>query len=154
MFLLGQDTLIDNDPVFPTEIEKAGESHLLWIRTPPGKDFFCCRINSNPVDFLVFDNGYEASRNRSIFNHRLYARRNYPEKLIILWGNVYFSKTINGMVYRELSRDEVCQALRSDIGISKNLLNEWIVSGCLEATFEIPTGPPPPVNTTKPPSQR
>ena len=154
VFLLGQDTIIENDPVFPAEIEKEGESHLLWMQTPPGKDFFYCRINSNPVDFLFFNEGYEASRDRSIFNQRLYARKNYPDKLIILWGNTYVLKTINGVDYRELSRDEVCLALRNDIGISENLINKWIVAGCLEASFGKPTGPPPPPLTIKPPSQR
>ncbi len=154
VFPLGQDTIIENDPVFPAEIEKEGESHLLWMLTPPGKDFFYCRINSNPADFLVFDNGYEASRNGSIFNQRLYARRNYPGKLIILWGNAYFAKTINGIDCRELTRDEVCQTLHSEIGISEKLINEWVALGCLEASFEIYSGPTPPPVTIKPPSQR
>ena len=154
VLLLEQETLIQRDSVFPVELEKDGESHLLWMQTPPGNDFFYCRIISTPVEFLVFDERYEASRDRSIFNQRLYARKNYPGKLIILWGNAYFSKTINGIDYRELSRDEVCQALRSDIGISENLINEWVISGCLDASFEKPSGSPPPLITLKPPSLR
>jgi arylamine N-acetyltransferase len=154
VFPLSGNTIIGNDVVFPAEIEKDGESYLLWIQTPPGKDYFYCRINSNPVDFLVFDKGYESSRERGIFNQRLYARKNYPGKLIILWGNAFFSKTINGIDLRELSGDELCEALKSDIGITDSLINEWINAGCLEASFEKPSGTPPPPVTIKPPSQR
>lgn len=154
VLLLEQDTFIQSDPVFPVEIEKEGESHLLWMLTPPGKDFFYCRIISNPVEFPIFEERYEASRERSIFNQRLYARRNYPGKLIIIWGNTYFSKTSKGLENYELSRDEVCQALRKDIGISDKLINKWVNAGCLNASFEKPTGSPPPIVTLKPPSQR
>lgn len=154
VFPLSQDTIIQNDIVYPAEIEKEEESHLIWIQSPPGNDFFYCRIIINPVEFTIFDERYEASRERSIFNQRLYARRNYPGKLIILWGNSYFSKTLNGIEHKELSGDEVCQALRSEIGISEKLINEWVNAECLDASFEKPAGPPPPVITIKPPSQR
>ena len=154
ILLLEQDTFIQSDPVFPVEIEKEGESHLLWMQTPPGNDFFYCRIISNPVEFPIFDQRYEASREHSAFNKQLYARRNYPGKLIIIWGNTYFSKTIKGVEHYELSRDEVCQALRKDIGISDKLINEWVNAGCLNASFEKHTGSPPPIVTLKPPSQR
>ncbi len=154
VFPLTERTIIGNNPVFPIEIEKDGESHLLWMQTPPENDFFYCRINSSPVDFQVFDQGYEASRGKSIFNQRVYARRNFPGKLIRIWGNTFVSKTVDGIEYRELSRDEVCEALKSDIGISESLINKWINAGCLEASFEKPSGPPPPPVTLKPPSQR
>ena len=154
VFLIGQDTLIENDPVFQAEIEKDGESHLLWMQTPPGNDFFYCRILSNPVEFPVFDEGYEESRERSIFNQRLYVRRNYPGKIIILRGNTYFSKTIEGIEQRELSGDEVCHTLQKEIGISRKLINDWVISGCLDASLEKPSGPPPPPLKIKPPSQR
>lgn len=151
---LGQETIIQNDSVFPVEIEKERESHLLWLQTPPGKDFYYCRIISNPVEFSVFQEGYESSRERSIFNHKLFARRNYPGKLIVLWGNSYFSKTINGIEIHDLSRDEVCQTLHRDFVISERLINEWVNSGCLDASFEKHSGTPPPPVTIIPPSLR
>lgn len=154
VFLLGHDTIIENNPVFPAEIEKDGDSHLLWLLTPPGKSFFYCRVNSNPVDFLVFDNGYEKSRDHSIFNQRLYARRNFSEKLIVLWGNLYYVKTIMGIECHELTREEVCRTLHIEFGISEKLLNEWVACGCLEASFEIYSGPAPPHVPIKPPSLR
>ena len=151
---LDHRTFIHNDPVFPVESEPDGESQMVWTMTPPGRDYFYCRMISDPVEFSLFDERYEASREQSIFNQRLYARRNYPGELIILWGNVRFSKTVKGIEHRELSRDEVCKALGRDIGISDNLINEWVHSGSLNASFEPLTGAPPTSLVRKPPSQR
>ena len=151
---LDQRTIINDDPVYPVESEPDGASHLVWMLTPPGSDYFCCRVQGDPVDFSLFEERYEASRERSIFNQRLYARRNYPGELVILWGNARFSKTASGLERRELSGEELCDALTRDIGISGSLVNEWVASGSLEASLEPPTGPPPPPLAGKPPSQR
>jgi arylamine N-acetyltransferase len=151
---LDQGTFIHDDPVYTLESEPDGDSHLIWMQTPPGGDYFYCRIAGDPVEFSFFDERYEASREKSIFNQRLYARRNYPGQLIILWGNTRFSKTVKGIEGRDLSREEVCRALEKDIGISHSLVNEWVSSGSLEASFEPPSGALPPPQTRKPPSQR
>ncbi|MDP1622486.1 MAG: arylamine N-acetyltransferase [Bacteroidales bacterium] len=151
---LDHSTFIHNDPVFPVESEPDVASHLVWMLTPPGNDYFTCRIIGDQVGYSLFEDRYEASRERSIFNQRLYARRNYPGELIILWGNTRFSKTAKGVENLELSRDELCNALHRDIGISENLINEWIASGCLDASFEPFSGQPPPAVGGKPPSQR
>jgi arylamine N-acetyltransferase len=151
---LDHATFIHGDPVFPVESEPNGASHLIWILTPPGSDYFYCRIPGDPVEVSLFDERYEASRERSIFNQRLYARRNYPGELIILWGNTRFSRTVKGTEHHDLSRDELCKALEKDIGISDSLINEWVGSGSLDASFEPPSGPPSPPSAMKPPSQR
>jgi arylamine N-acetyltransferase len=151
---LDHKTYFYENPVFPVESEPDGASHLVWILTPPGSEYFYCRINSEPVKFSLFDERYEASREKSIFNQRLYARRNYPGELIILWGNTRFSKTVSGIEHHDLTRDEVCKALETDIGISDNLIQEWVSSGSLEASFEPPSGPAPVPSALKPPSQR
>lgn len=151
---LDHSTFIHDDPVFPVESEPNGASHNVWIVTPPGKDYSYCRMMGDPVDFSTFRERYEASRGIGIFNQRLYARRNYPSELIILWGNVRFSKTIRGIEHSELSRDEICKALNRDIGISDNLINEWVDSGSLDASFEPPSVPPSPPSVRKPPSLR
>ncbi len=151
---IGQGTFIHNDPVVPVELEPQEGSHLVWIKPLPGNEYFYCRMISEPVSYSLFTEGYEASRTGSIFNQRLYARRNYPGEMILLWGNARFSKTIHGIECRELSRDELCEALHRDIGISYPLINEWAASGSLDDSFEKPSGQRPPAVTIKPPSQR
>jgi len=145
---------IGNDPVFPVEWERDGASHLLWLLTPPGSEFYYCRMTADPVDISFFEERYEATRERSIFNQRLYARRNYPGELILLWGNTRFSRTVSGLERRDLSRDDLCHALRSDIGISDVLIHEWAAAGGLEASFEPSSAPSAAPITLKPPSQR
>lgn len=151
---LGHGTVINRDPVFPVELETGGSSPLLWIRTPPGDEYFYCRIITDPLEFAVFDERHEASQTGSIFNQRLYARRNFPGELIVLWANARYSKILHSIEHRELTRDELCEALHTDIGISYSLINEWAATGSLEASFEKPSGPKPPAVTVKPPSQR
>lgn len=151
---LGQGIFIHNDPVLPVELEPQETSNLVWIKPLPGNEYFYCRMISDPVSYSLFQEGYEASRTGSIFNQRLYARRNYPGELIVLWGNTRFSKTIHGIDCRELSPDELCEAMHRDIGISYSLINEWAASGSLENSFEKPSGQRPPAITSKPPSQR
>jgi arylamine N-acetyltransferase len=151
---LGQETIIHNDPVCPVELEAAESSHLLWIVTPPNEEYFYCRMKSDAVDFSVFEERYEASRTTSVFNQRLYAKRNHPGRMVVLLGNARYSKTSNGIEHSELSREELCAALHRDIGISYSLINEWEACGGLDACFEKPSGSRPPANTLKPPSQR
>ena len=151
---LDHRTYFYENPVFPVESEPDSDSHLVWMLTPPGSDYFYCRITGDPVEFSLFNERYEASREKSVFNQRLYARRNYPGEMIILWGNTRFSKTVKGIEHRDLTQDEICKALETDIGISDNLINDWVGSGSLDASFEPPSGPPLPPLTRKPPSQR
>ena len=154
IFPLSNEAIIQNDPVIPIEMETDASTYLLWMKTPPSEDYYCCRLVSEPVEFSIFEERYEASRTTSVFNQRLYAKRNHPGKLIVLWGNSRFSKTINGIEHRELTKDELCESLHVDIGISYSLINEWAACGGLDASFEKPSGPRPPAATMKPPSQR
>ena len=154
IFPLGEETIIQNDPVFPVELEPGEASHLLWLKTPPNEDYFYCRIIGDPISFSVFEERYEASRTASIFNQRVYAKRNYPDKMIVLWGNARYLKTVNGIEHRELSKDELCESLHHDIGISYTLIDEWATSGGLDASFEKPSGPLQSAIPLKPPSRR
>jgi arylamine N-acetyltransferase len=154
IFLLGEETILKQDPVYPVELEAVEGSHLLWLLTPPNEEYFYCRLKTNPVDFSIFEKRYEASRTSSIFNKRLYARRNYPDKMIILWGNSRFTKTINGVDHKDLTKEELCESLHDDIGISDTLISEWANSGGLNASFEKHSGSPPPPITLRPPSLR
>ncbi|MEI6899258.1 MAG: arylamine N-acetyltransferase [Bacteroidota bacterium] len=145
---------IGNDPVYPVEVEPDIDSHLIWMLTPPGPSYFYCRLLNDAVSEDFYLQNYEQSRDKGIFNQRLYARRNTPEKLIILFGNTRFSKTSEGVEVTPLTRDQVCDSLKKEIGISSKLIEEWVSTGALEASFEPMAGSPPPPLARKPPSQR
>lgn len=149
---LAEETFLHDDPLAPVEIEAADESHLIWFWTPTG--YLPCRLLLDLVDLPFYQERYEASRERSPFNQRLYARRNAPGEARLLRGNVRTVTTAAGTESRTLTPAEVCQSLREEIGLSEALIERWVRSGGLEATFAPPSDPPPPPLTGRPPSRR
>jgi arylamine N-acetyltransferase len=141
------------DPLFAIEVEPDAGTHVVWHSVPP-HDFFPCRLLDDPVDHAFYLAAYERSRGRSPFNAQLYARRNLPGAVVVLRGPTRLLRTAAGTERRELSRDELCAALRDEIGISAALVDAWVASGALEDTFAPPPGPAPPPITTLPPSRR
>src|SRR5262249_16937908 len=132
-------------------VELDGESHLIWIDFPP-QGSLPFRLLPHPISLSFHLEGYERSREKSAFNRRVYARRNYPGGKRILVGNQRVSKTAAGVGVRELTREELPEALVSDIGIDVRLVDEWVACGGLELAFEETPSPPP--FDRKPPSQR
>ncbi len=130
------------------------ERHVLWIDVPPSTTFTPCRLLEYGVSHEYFLERYERSREQSPFNGMVYGRRNRPDEMLILRGPVRMSKTTAGVESRELGRREVCECLRDEIGISGTVLDEWVASGSLEASFEPYSGPKAPEETRRPPSQR
>lgn len=151
---LGSDVFDNHDPVVPAEVEREGDTHVLWFTMMPSPEPFPCRLQPEPVDRAFYLASYEASRERSPFNQRLYARRNHPGEVRVLFGNTRFVKSASGVDRRDLSRDELCCALRDDIGISDAMIQIWTRAGGLDASFESPAGPKPPAPTRLPPSRR
>jgi N-hydroxyarylamine O-acetyltransferase len=151
---LDEAVFVHDDPVFVAEVEKVDGTHVVWTNTPPKMLYVPCRLQRGSVEHGDYLAGYEASRERSPFNHRLYARRNRPGELLVLVGNMRFSRTRAGLESRSLSREEVCDSLRTDIGLSEVLVDRWVAAGALEASFEPPSGPKPPHPLGLPPSLR
>lgn len=150
---LTHEVFLHDDPVFAVEVEPAGATHVIWWDAPPNSAYLPCRLLAEPVDHAYYLAAYEGSREASPFNQRLYARRNRPGEVLVLLGRTRFSKTADGLEARDLSPDEVKQALREDIGISQDLVEQWVRAGGLKASFETPQGPkPPPIQ--RPPSKR
>lgn len=152
---LDQRVFMHSDAVIPAEVEPLeGGQYLLWVDVPPNSGCMACRLRTDEVSHALYLASYEASRDRSPFNQRLYARRNRPGELLMLVGNTRFSKTTAGTSSRDLSPSEVKDALREDIGISESLIDRWVRSGSLDASFEPPSGPKPPSTERQPPSRR
>lgn len=151
---LDSGVFVHNDAVFAAEVEFDDGAHVVWSHTPPNSTYLPCRLIEDGVSRAYYVARYEDSRASSPFNKRLYARRNRPGELLVLLGRTRFSKTVEGVESRDLSPDEVCEALRDDIGLSEDIIGDWVRSGSLTASFEPPSGPKPPPVTRKPPSQR
>jgi arylamine N-acetyltransferase len=150
---LGEQVFVQ-DGAFPIEVEPVDGTHVVWSHTPPNPSYLPCRLFAEPVGHTEFLQRYEDSRARSPFNQRLYARINRPGELLLLVGNTRWSRTATSLDRRELSAEELRQALLRDIGLSEGLIEEWARSGALQASFEPPAGPKPPAVTGVPPSPR
>ncbi len=138
--------------LFGAEVEPEAGSHVIWVDFPPQPSPIPCRLQPEPISHSFHLESYERSREKSAFNRRLYARRNHPGEKRVVVGNKRVSKTASGMDVRELTREELCLALRDEIGIHESLIEEWVGCGGLDLAFEEP--PPPPPVERKPPSQR
>jgi len=152
--LLNDEVFVNSDPVFAAEVEPAGATHVIWWNPPPSSAYRPCRLLADPVDYAYYLAAYERSRARGPFNQWLFARHNRPGEVLVLFGHTRFSKTADGLQDRDLSPEEVIEALHEDIGISQELVEQWVWAGGLKTTFEPPLGPKPPPIMQKPPSMR
>jgi hypothetical protein len=83
-----------------------------------------CRLMQDPVDEAFYLDRYEISRGYSVFNTALYARRNFPGKLVSYVGLQRFEKTASGVTARELSPAEVERGLGEELGYSRAIIRE------------------------------
>jgi N-hydroxyarylamine O-acetyltransferase len=139
---LGPGTFISNDSVWPAEVEASNGTHVVWWHTPPNEDYLPCRLLVDPATYQDYCDGYERSRQRSPFNEELYARRNRPGALIILVGRTRYLRTHEGIERRGLTSGELAQSLRDDIGLSGQMIDRWMESGCHDERSASPAAPP------------
>jgi arylamine N-acetyltransferase len=151
---LNDKVFVSSDPVFAAEVEPVGATHVLWLNRPHQSAYMRCRLFADPVDYAYCFAAYKRSRMRSPFNQQLYPRHNRPGELLLLLGHTRYSKTADGLQSRDLSSEEVIGALHEDIGISREMVEQWVRAEGLEATFEPTQGRKPPPIMQKPPSQR
>lgn len=151
---LDRGVFVSDDPVVPAEVEPAGTTHVIWADLPPNPSYLPCRLLIDRMTHAEHLAAYEVSRARSPFNQRLYARRNRPGELVVLVGNTRFARTTGGLESRVLSPDDICRALRSDVGLSEALIEAWRAAGGCDASLEPPSGPAPPPVIGRPPSRR
>lgn len=151
---LTREIFIAPDAVFNSEVELEGDTHVVWTHWPTNSAFMPCRVFAGAVTHSYYVERYEATRESSPFNSRLCARRNRDGEMLMLLGNVRFTKSGRGIESRALSSDELLDSLRHEFGLAESILDRWIAAGGLAAAFEEYTGPffPPPAR--KPPSQR
>lgn len=136
------------------EIDPLDDGPVIWFEAVPRPQLRPCRILQDPVDEDFYKDRYEHSRTESPFNHRLYARRNYPGEVRVLIGHTCYHKSAAGLDVRELNADELQEALTADIGIAPEMVSRWARSGALAASMqEAPPRQFPPLSIV-PPSER
>jgi N-hydroxyarylamine O-acetyltransferase len=151
---LGDEVYAGEDPVVIAEVERLEGGHRVWFSLPPHETHFPCWLPEGEATHALYGSRYEASRERSPFNQRLYARINRPGEMLVFSGPTRFSKTARGIMTRECGPDELVERLREEFGYSEAVLTAFVESGALADSLQPPTGPPPPAFTEVPPSMR
>ncbi|MBC8086765.1 MAG: arylamine N-acetyltransferase [Phycisphaerae bacterium] len=142
------------DPLFGVEVEPTEGSHLIWFNTPPYDDYFPCRLLMDNVTYEFYMERYEISRTLGPFNHHISIRYNRNGARTMLQGHTRHKTTeATGVVSTELTREELVTELRDAVGMSAQIVNQWVACGALEAQYEPPQHAPGPL-TVKPPSTR
>jgi len=151
---LTEKVFATTDGIFAAESERTGDSHLIWADVPPYPTLIPCRISIDQASHEFYVERYEASRQRSPFNERLYARRNRPGERLVLNGNTRISKTAGELDVREMNPGELCASLVDEFNISEEFVDTWRKSGGLDASFLPASAPPPTPIILLPPSMR
>lgn len=133
-------------PLHPVEIEWHDGSFVLWFEAATQRSQFPCRVLTWDVEESVFAKRYEVSRTGGPFNQRLFVRRNFPGRLVMLIGNKRWERTMEGETERVLAADEVVSELTGSLGFSSSVVDRWVDTGGLKAAMEPPTTAPEPNN--------
>ncbi|MEP6508629.1 MAG: arylamine N-acetyltransferase [Gemmatimonadales bacterium] len=150
---LTSEIFVASREIFGAESEPSADSHIVWADNPPNATLIPCRISIYEASHEFYVERYEASRQRSPFNDRLYARQNRIGERLVLDGNTRILKTALGTEIRDLARDELFSSLIDEFGISGEFVDKWRMSGAIDASF-LPASTPPAPNAMLPPSMR
>jgi arylamine N-acetyltransferase len=115
------ETRLDH-PVHPIRVVPAEGGTLVHWGMSQSRDTMPCRLMRDPVDEAFYLERYEISRGYSVFNTALYARKNFPGKLVSFVGRTRHEKTAAGVVSRELSPDALKRALVEELGLSEAIV--------------------------------
>jgi arylamine N-acetyltransferase len=151
---LSDALFISNDPVFEFEVERIDGTHVVWSDMPPNPDWIPCRMLVDPATPEFYETRWQASKARSPFNERVYARHNRPGEMVIISANRRFAKTKYGVDAQELDASDLCDCLRNEVGISGEYITALLTSGIIERSMQPSSADPPPPITVKRPSQR
>lgn len=125
----------DTDPVFATEWQREGDTHVLRFAGAPGPELTPCRFLVDPTDTAYVQHRYELSRSFGPFNHFTYARRSVGDGFVVLRGPVRYHRTPQGMTSTTLDRDGILRVLEHEIGMSPAMLQQYEACGALDLNF-------------------
>ena len=133
---LNGELLIKADGPVRVEVEPQKGGYLIWVDFPPHHEFIPCRLRDDPVDLALYQERYEASREVSPFNERLYLRKVKPDGLTVILGNTLFRRVGEELDVRELSADDLCTTIHEVGGVSESLISKWVDAGGLDASMD------------------
>jgi N-hydroxyarylamine O-acetyltransferase len=110
-------------PIHPIRIEPVGDSFRVHWAMAHNSNTMPCRLMQDPVDEAFYLERYEISRGYSVFNTSLYARRNFPGRLVSFVGRTRHEKTPTGVTSRELAESELREALVGEVGLSPEIVS-------------------------------
>ncbi|MGH2901482.1 MAG: arylamine N-acetyltransferase [Solirubrobacteraceae bacterium] len=119
------------DPVHPIRVEPVEASFRIHWGMSQSHDTMPCRLMDDPVDEAFYLDRYEISRGYSVFNNALYARRNFPGRLVSFVGRMRHEKTATGVASRELTLDELRKTLVEELGLSEVIVARLVACGGL-----------------------
>ena len=117
----GAETRLEH-PIHPIRVEPAEGGTIVHWGMSQSQGTMPCRLMHDPVDEPFYLERYEISRGYSVFNTQLYARRNFPDKLVSFVGRTRHEKTAAGVTSRELGADELKKALIEELGLSEAIV--------------------------------
>jgi len=146
---------IQPGPLHPVEAEWFEGTFVFWFEAPNFSSMFPCRLLNRHVEHEFYAGRYEWSRTNGPFNARLFVRRNFPGRLVMLIGNTKWERTAEGQTESQLTADELVAELTGRHGYSREIVDRWIGAGGLDAAMAPPASrPDPPALTRVAPSMR
>ena len=112
------------DSVHPIRVEPSSPAALVHWGMSQSTGTMPCRLMQDPVDQTFYLERYEISRGYSVFNTALYARKNFPGKLVSYVGNKRHEKTPSGVTTTELTAPQLRTALVDEMGYSPRIVEE------------------------------
>ena len=147
---LREELFIASDPLWSAEVEYVDNTHVIWWETVAAPDYIPCRLLIDDATHDFYIERYEASRDRSPFNERIYVRRNTPDSILVITGNRRFLKTSRGVEASVLSAKQLEEHLVSEAGFSSEVVGTLRECGAIKASMLPPEGPPPPLSGPRP----
>jgi len=112
------------DAIHPIRVEPVDASFRIHWGMSQSNGTMPCRLMQDPVDEAFYLERYEISRGYSVFNTALYARKNFPDKLVSFVGRTRHDKTAAGVTSRTLEPAELRAALVGELGYSPAIVAE------------------------------
>jgi len=146
---LTSEPFIAGDSVFSAAVEVHDGNHVVWGDGPPNVDSLPCRMLEDDVPHEFYVERYEASRARSPFNERIYARRNIDGAMVIVTGNRRLVNSSSGLQSDYLTESQLGEMLRDEVGLSGAILEALQRSPAWKESFNPPPPPPPSTASTR-----